>query len=85
MIGISIRQTAVPVILLAGLLGSLSSQNGPAIGHAAYIAREGRPIPTATALFSFTNPEGVLLWEAGVEAVGEDNFYGYRRHNPVNR
>lgn len=39
------------------------------VGYSIVTAGPGGTVPVATALFSFTNPNGALLWEAGVAAA----------------
>ena len=59
--------------LLFGVLTALVlwgySQAPLQVVHAVLTADEGSPVPVATALFGFTNSEGVLVWEAAVAAV----------------
>ena len=59
--------------LLFGVLTALVlwgySQAPLQVGYAVLTADEGSPVPVATALFGFTNSEGVLVWEAAVAAV----------------
>lgn len=47
---------------------TVSSQN-PQVGYATIQADPESPLPVATALFSFRNPDGILVSEAGVAAV----------------
>ncbi|MDA2934593.1 hypothetical protein MYX82_09655 [Acidobacteria bacterium AH-259-D05] len=60
---------------IALLLGSLASlvpfiyAQDLKVGYAVITADAGSSVPVGTALFSFTNSEGVLVWEAGVAAV----------------
>ena len=54
---------------LAGLVLFVYSQNPLQVGYAVLTADTGSGVPVGTALFSSTNAEGVLVWEAGVAAV----------------
>ncbi|MDA2933392.1 IPT/TIG domain-containing protein [Acidobacteria bacterium AH-259-D05] len=54
---------------LAGLCLFVYSQTQLQVGYAVITADAGNSIPVATALFSSTNAEKILVWEAGVRAV----------------
>ena len=56
------------VALSIGLY-SVFSQTGIQVGYAFLAAGESETLPVGTALFSFTNSDGILVWEAGVEAT----------------
>ena len=61
-----------PALFLGGLTALVLfvySQTPLQVGYAVLTADEESPIPVATALFGFTNSEGILVWEAGVAAV----------------
>lgn len=66
----SILLTGALAACLGGGLGFLaySQSPDPQDGYALLFSDNGG-FPTGTALFSFRNPQGVLIWEAGVEAV----------------
>lgn len=48
---------------------SVYSQSGPQVGYAVITPDEDSSTPIVAALFSFRNPEGILVAEAGAEAV----------------
>ena len=54
---------------LTGLVIFVYSQTQLQVGYAVVTADSGRNVPVGTALFSSTNAQGVLVWEAGVAAV----------------
>ena len=62
-------------ILTSVILGTLllaywvHSQQTVGVGYAVIQADEGTPIPIVSALFQFRNEAGVLISEAGIEAV----------------
>ena len=61
-----------PVVLIGSLtclVIFVFSQTQLQVGYAVLTADEGSNVPAGTALFSSTNSEGVLMWEAGVAAV----------------
>ncbi|MDA2933791.1 hypothetical protein MYX82_05555 [Acidobacteria bacterium AH-259-D05] len=64
-----------PFAQIALLLGSFTAlvpfaySQTPQVGYAVITAGTGSTVPVGTALFSSTNTEGILVWEAGVAAV----------------
>lgn len=72
-----ISRTAVPVLgwvaslMLAGLVGAVHSQSQDqlVVGYARWDPAASNPAPGGTALFSFSDAQGTLLWQAGVAAV----------------
>ena len=61
-----------PVVLIGSLTGLVFFAYAQAplqVGYAILTADAGSNVPVATALFSSTNSEGTLIWEAGVAAV----------------
>ena len=49
---------------------SVYSQDEFQVGYVVITADEGSRVPVATALFSYTNSEGVLVSEAGILFAG---------------
>ncbi len=64
----ALRRLCVLYLLLSLRLLFVYSQNQLQAGYAV-VTPGGGAAPVATALFSFTDPSGTLLWEAGVGAV----------------
>ena len=64
-----LAKLALLIVCLAGLVLFVYSQVGLQVGYAILTADQGSALPVGTALFSSTNAQGVLLWEAGVAAV----------------
>ncbi len=67
-----IRQAFLLLLLLAAtswFAHRVISQNSPLVGYAVITAGENSPVLVASALFSFRNAQGLLLSEAGIEAV----------------
>ena len=58
-------------ILAVGLalVRLLYPQDQLQVGYSVFVADPTSPLPFATALFSYRNAEGILVWEAGVEAT----------------
>ncbi len=54
------------LVVTAALVLSLVAVGPPQVGWIWFIAD---PLPAGTALFSFVNTDGVLIWEAGIPAV----------------
>ena len=65
------RQRFVLVVLILwGGVGSWSyAQDTLQVGYSTLRLESGTGIPVGTAVFSYTNPTGVLVTEAGVSAV----------------
>lgn len=62
-------RTSLLALSLAGLVTLVYSQVPLQVGYAVISADPGNNIPVGTALFSSTDSQGVLVWEAGVAAV----------------
>ena len=60
---------ALLMVSLTGLVLFVYAQTPLQVGYAILTADPGSNVPVGTALFSSTNSEGVLVWEAGVAAV----------------
>lgn len=64
----SVKRILLAVLAFTSGLMLLFSQVQPQVGYSVITAK-GSDVPVGTALFSFTNSSGVLVWEAGVGAV----------------
>ena len=56
------------MLLLAGSISSVAAQGQLRVGYAVLSPSTGNGIPTGSALFSYTNTNGILVSEAGVAA-----------------
>ncbi|MEE8349050.1 MAG: hypothetical protein V3R94_05750, partial [Acidobacteriota bacterium] len=67
----SIQSLRPPILALAlaCLVSLVYSQIPLQVGYAVISADPGRDLPVGTALFSSSDAQGVLVWEAGVAAV----------------
>ena len=63
-----LRLLFVAIFVLSMVL-IVHSQTPLQVGYAVITAAEGSSLPVTSALFSSTNAEGILIWEAGVAAV----------------
>ena len=61
----------IPLVALslAALVTLVYAQVPLQVGYVVLTADTGNDIPVGTALFSSTNAQGILVWEAGVAAV----------------
>ncbi len=57
------------VFILATTLSLLFSQQGFQVGFSFFTATDDQPVPVGAGLFSFRNPQGVLVSEAAVSAT----------------
>ena len=67
-----ISSVLVVLILLGGLDWWSHAQTTLQAGYTVVRLDEGTQMPVGTAVFSFTNPDGVLVTESGVECGGAD-------------
>src|SRR5216117_3904995 len=67
---ISFRELFSSLIALAfGISMFVYSQAQTQVGYTTLTSDSGTPVPVATALFTFTNPNGILVSQAGVAAA----------------
>lgn len=57
-----------PVLLWIATAQLVQGQGQLEVGYAKWVPVEGLPAPAGTALFSFSDAQGTLLWQAGVAA-----------------